>query len=104
MHIILERHTYAPELNVAHVGPSLVRVPAPGCRSISEVRSLLFKPVKPGRCLTLKAVNVSAYRDYDRTQAGRIDNLQQVSGLLAKFRAYHNLPGCQHVVKTSLIG
>lgn len=33
MRIILERHAYAPELNKAYVGKSLVCVPAPGFKN-----------------------------------------------------------------------
>lgn len=105
MRIILERHAYAPELNKAYVGKSLVCVPAPGCKSIAEVRKALFAPLKyKGRFVVLSAVNAPDKSGYDRKRGGFCNDLHSLSGAIRGFKNYHNLPGCEHVVKTQLIG
>lgn len=105
MKIILERHTYAPELNKAYIGPSRVMVPAQGCASIAAVRKALFAPLKyTGRHVVLRAVNAPEYSSCDSTRSGFCNDMHSLSGALRIFKARHNLPGCRHIVKTRLIG
>lgn len=105
MRIILERHTYAPELNKAYIGPSRVMMPAPGCASIADVRRKLFAPLKnKGRFVILRAQNVREHKNLDRERAGFCNDLHSLAEALRVFRQYHNLPGCRHIVKTQLIG
>ena len=105
MQIILERHAYAPELNKAYIGKNRVCVPAPGCKSIAEVRKALFTPLKyKGRFVILSAVNTPDKSSYDSERSGFCQDMRSLSGAIRVFKNYHNLPGCKHVVKTQLIG
>lgn len=105
MRIILERHAYAPELNKAYIGKSRVCVPAPGCKTIREVRNALFAPLQyKGRFVILSAVNTHDKSNYDRKRSGFCQDVRALSGAIQVFKNYHNLPGCKHVVKTKLIG
>lgn len=105
MRIILERHTYAPELNKAYIGPSRVMMPAPGCASIADVRRKLFAPLQyRGRHVVLRAENEVGRESYNRTRSGFCNDMRSLAGALRVFRQYHNLPGCVHTVKTQLIG
>ena len=105
MRIILERHAYAPELNKAYIGPTRAMIPAPGCTSIAAVRRMLFAPLKyRGRFVTLRAENAPQYASYNRTRTGFCNDMRSLAGALRIFRAYHNLPGCAHVVSSRLIG
>lgn len=105
MKIVLERHTYAPELNKAYIGPSRVMIPAPGCATIAAVRKALFAPLKyTGRHVVLRAANVPEYASCDSARSGFCNDLRSLSGALRVFKARHNLPGCRHIIKTRLIG
>lgn len=105
MRIILERHAYAPELNAAYVGPARVRIPAPGCKSIADVRRSLFAPLRyRGRYVTLRAVNAPEHASYNRTRTGFCNDMRSLAGALRVFRNYHNLPGCVHIASPRLIG
>lgn len=105
MKIILERHTYAPELNKAYVGPSRVMIPAPGCASIADVRKRLFAPLQyRGRHVVLHAQNEAGREAYNYTRSGFCNDMRSLKGALIIFRQQHNLPGCEHLIKTRLIG
>ena len=105
MQIILERHTYAPELNKAYIGKGRICIPTPGCKTISEVRKSLFAPLKfKGRYVTLSAVNTPDKISYNRQRTGFCQDMHSLSGAIRIFKDYHNLPGCKHIVKTRLIG
>lgn len=105
MKIVLEIHRYAPELNKVYVGRARVVMPAPGCTTIKEARSKLFAPLKyTGRHVVLSAINTPDKESYNRTRSGFCNDMRSLSGAIKAFKAYHNLPGCKHVVKTSLIG
>ena len=105
MKVILERHAYAPELNKAYIGPCRVMIPAPGCKSIADVRKSLFAPLQyRGRFVILRAENAPERASYNRTRSGFCNDMRSLSGALRIFRQYHNLPGCRHIVKTQLIG
>lgn len=106
MKIILEIHHYAPELNKAYVGPTKTRIPAPGCKTIAEVRARLFAPLKTtGRYVVLKATNPPQYRNHDRTRQGFANDMRSLAGALRAMRNYHNLPGCTvAVISSKLIG
>ena len=105
MKIILERHAYAPELNKAYIGKSGACVPAPGCRTISDVRKRLFAPLKyKGRFVILSSENTPDKASYNRKVSGFCNDLQSLQGAIQVFKNRHNLPGCKHIVKTRLIG
>lgn len=105
MQIILERHAYAPELNKAYIGKSRVCVPAPGCKTIREVRKALFTPLQyKGRFVILSAVNTPDKSSYDRKRSGFCQDMRSLSGAIRVFKNYHNLTGCKHIVETQLIG
>lgn len=105
MKIVLERHRYAPELNAAYVGPNQVRIAAPGCTTIKEVREKLFSPVKQGRYAKIKVTYPGTFAWLGRQNAGYIQNYLELKEALrvvkARLAVDHNP---QVVVTTRLIG
>lgn len=105
MRIILENHRYAPELNRAYIGPSRTMVRVSGCSTIKAVRKALFAPLKyKGRLTTLQSKNVPEFAAYDRAASGFCNDMHSLSGALRAFRNRHNIPGCQVIVTTKLVG
>lgn len=105
MRIILEIHRYAPELNKAYIGPNKTMIRVPGCHTISDVRKKHFAPLKyKGRYMVATASNVAEHKCHDRVRRGFVNDMLSMAGFLRWFRDYHNLPGCKHTFKTSLIG
>lgn len=105
MRIILERHTCAPELNKAYIGPGLACFPVPGCTSIRDVRKKLFSPLLyKGRYVQLIAQNPAGFETYNRVRSGFCNDIISLAGAIHNFKAYHNIPDCRHIVKTRLIG
>lgn len=105
MKIILEKHAYAPELNKAYIGPARVCIPAPGCKTIGEVRNTLFAPIQyTGRHVVLRSINRPELSRYNRTNSGFCNDLRSLAGALKVFRGRYNLPGCEVEIKTRLIG
>ena len=88
MQIILERHAFAPELNVAYIGPHHVKVKAPGCTSIREVREKLFAPVpRKGRYVRIKTKYPEPYNWLDRSMQGFCDQLTTLKAAIEKVRS-----------------
>ena len=105
MKIILERHAYAPELNCAYVGPTRSKLRVPGCTTIRDARRYLFAPLKyTGRLVALQSKNVPDFATYDRSASGYCNDMRSLSGALRSFRMRHNIPGCQIIVTTKLVG
>jgi hypothetical protein len=71
MKILLERHTYAPELNKAHIlrhGRIVAVLPCPQCDSIAAARAQLFPRYKPAIICHIEKRNDAApvlNKDYD---------------------------------------
>jgi len=105
MKIILERHTYAPELNTAYVGPTHSAIRVSGLTTIGEVRRALFAPLKyRGRHVVIKSINCADMQTYDRTVSGFCLDLRSLRGALNVFKARHCLPGVTYSITTKLIG
>ena len=82
-----------------------VCVPAPGCKTIREVRKALFTPLQyKGRFVILSAVNTPDKSSYDSKRSGFCQDMRSLSGAIRVFKNYHNLTGCKHIVETQLIG
>ncbi len=106
MKIILERHAYAPELNKAFIGPAHVCVPAPGCKSIKDVRQKLFSPLKyRGRHVVIQSHYPTPYEWVNQTRNGFCNDLRSLSGALRIFRQKLDMRQSPTVsVKTQLVG
>lgn len=74
MKIALERHSYAPELNRAHIirrGHIAATIAAPGCQSIREARARLFAPAIPGRIVAASYTRAAPWAGLNRTYCAR---------------------------------
>ncbi|CAB5514245.1 hypothetical protein LMG26857_03303 [Achromobacter anxifer] len=106
MKIILERHTYAPELNCAYVGPTRTKVKAPGCTSIRQVREKLFSPLKyTGRHVVLSTHYPGDKAWLNRQHSGFCQDMRSLAGALVGVRN-RLAPGFGATVKikTRLLG
>jgi len=101
MEIVLERHKYAPELNVAYVGPTRAKVKAPGCTSIRQVREKLFSPLQStGRHVVVASVYPESHAWLDRKVSGMCNDLGKLAQVLKDLRS-KLAPGLGAVVKVS---
>ena len=70
MHIYLERHAYAPELNKAHImrkGLPVAAIPAPGCTSIKAARAYCFPKAEPRRIVAAHYERAGEWSGLNRT-------------------------------------
>ena len=105
MRIVLETHRYAPELNKAYIGPNAVMYPAPGIKTIKQVRVELFPRLKKtGRYTVIKAINPLEFSRYDRQVQGFGESVKSIQIALRAMRQRHNIEGCKFEVKTRIIG
>jgi len=104
--LILERHRYAPELNVVHrrlpratwadpLVPEFARIPAPGCTSLAAYRAAHRPAQQTARHVVLKARYLDpALAAYNRTQAGLVLNhaalLPTIKQVAQAMRDRHN--------------
>jgi hypothetical protein len=87
MKIVLERHAYAPELNCAYLGKAGTRIPAPGCTSIKDVRTQLFRPLAArGRHVTLSTHYPATHAWLNRRHSGMCNDLALIVSSIKQLR------------------
>lgn len=87
MKIILEVHSYAPELNKAYIGPTGTKINVPGCTTIGQVRKTLFAPLKyTGRYVILRTEYPSDKAWLNRFTGGFCNDMQSMKGALTFLR------------------
>lgn len=74
MRIYLEKHTYAPELNRAYLRG--VRISAPGCLTIGDVRKL-FEPVRKGIYCIVTSTYEGKYSKLNRKYSGYVNSRKE---------------------------
>lgn len=91
MEMIIEKHTFAPELNkilfVKH-GVVVATKKSPGVTSIRQARDIYFSKVQPGRVATVSTVYPKPFEHLNRTQRGRVSSFSEVSRFLENRREY----------------
>lgn len=107
MKLILERHSYAPELNRAHIlrhGKVVAEMRAPGCTSIREARAKLFpRLAAPTRVGAYQSHYPEALKWLERQYEGRIASYENGLAFLRTQRAKLTPEG-RATFKTRLIG
>ena len=104
--LILERHRFAPELNVIHrrlpktvwadpLIPEFARIPAPGCTSLTAYRAKHRPAQQTAVHVTLKVKYLDpAFSHLNRTQAGLVLNravlLPTIQQVVKAMRERHN--------------
>ena len=107
MKIILERHTYAPELNKAHIlrkGRVVAALPAPGVTSIKEARAKLFPRIPaPVRVASYASHYPEPLKWLERQYAGKVASYENALTFLRAQRAKLTPEG-RATLTTRLIG